>query len=384
MAGIYINIEGLGKVADSSRAVSRPGIAYANALCKELNFYAPTHSPNETIEAIHFGGDPLHVREEGIRAIVGTLFSCFDALHVNEFSIDLAPTHLDLDTLQGLTALGFDTVNINAGSFFEADLEKLGYTFDPESIAAGIANCRQAGMRTISLALNIAIENQPVEYWAACLEKARSYGVNHIGLTGMPLYNQAIYDQADYVTQLAACFSYPDTEEPAQMRYRFAQEYLAEAGFNHYVLSGFAMPGHESSMREVQLYHGNILGIGPRAHAFWWMAGSRSQANRWANVDNIAYYSALIDQKELPIESRSRLDLDTLASEYIFLRIQHPEGLDLLRLESAYGVDLLSDHIEELAWLESEGIIEPIRNNRVRLSAEGKARSQEAFTRLLF
>lgn len=379
MAGIYINIEGPGNLADTSRAVSRPGIAYANALCKELNFYAPTHSPNETIEAIHFGGDPFHIREEGIRAIVGTLFSCFDALHVNEFSIDLNPAQLDLDRLQGLAALGFDTVNIMAGSFFEADLETLGYTFDPETIATGIATCRQAGMRTVSLSLNIAIDKQPVEYWAACLEKARSHGVHHISLLGMPIYNQT-----DNAPQLAACFSYPDTDEPALERYRFAQQYLAEAGFNHYVLSGFAMPGHESSMRELQLYHGNVLGIGPRAHSFWWMTGSRSQANRWANVDNIAYYSALIDQKELPVESRSRLDLDTLASEYIFLRVQHPEGLDLLRLESAYGVDLLSDHIEELAWLESEGIIEPIRNNRVRLSAAGKARSQEAFTHLLF
>ncbi|MEM8486956.1 MAG: coproporphyrinogen III oxidase family protein [Bacteroidota bacterium] len=379
MAGIYINIEGPGKATDASRAVSRPGIAYAHALCKELNFYAPTHSPNETIEAIHFGGAPFHIREEGIRAVVGTLFSCFDALHVNEFSIDLSPLQLDMDTLEGLAALGFDTVNIQAGSLFEADLEKLGHTFNPELVATGIENCRHAGMRTVSLTFNIDIADQPIEYWAASFEKARSYGVNHIEILGMPIYNVE-----GNAPQLAACFSYPDTEENAQVRYRFAQQYLAEAGFEHYVLSAFAAPGHQSKMRELQLYHGNILGIGPRAHSFWWMSGSRSQANRWANVDNIAYYGALLEQKELPVESRSRLDLDTLANEYVFLRLQHAEGLDLLRLESAYGLDLLSDHIEELAWLESEGIIEPIRNNRVRLSEEGKAQSQAAFTRLLF
>ena len=379
MAGIYINIEGPGKTPDTARAVSRPGIAYAHALCKEINFYAPTHSTNETIEAIHFGGDPFHIREEGIRTVVGTLFSCFDALHVNEFSIDLDPSQLDPDSLQGLAALGFNTVNIRAGSLFEADLKKLGHTFAPEAVAEGVANCRQAGMRTVSLSLNIDIADQPFEYWAACLEKARSYGINHIELLGMPIYNLE-----DNAAQLAACFSYPDTDEDAQTRYRFAQQYLADAGFDHYVLSAFAAPEQQSTMRELQLYHGNILGIGPRAHSFWWVSGSRSQANRWANVDNIAYYSALLDQKELPVESRSLLDLDTLANEYVFLRLQHAEGLDLLRLESAYGLDLLSDHIEELAWLESEGIIEPIRNNRVRLSKEGKARSQEAFTRLLF
>ncbi len=379
MAGIYINIESPDPTTETGSAVSRPGIAYAHALCNELNFYAPTHSQNETIEAIHFGGNPLHIREEGIRTVVGTLFSSFDALRVNEFSIDLMPPHLDLDTLQGLAALGFDTVNINAGSFFEDDLQKLGYAFTPEALIKGIKNCRQVGMRTVSMTFDIAIPEQPIEYWAACLEKARSFDVNHISLRGMPIYNSE-----NATPQMAACFSYPDTDEPALRRYAFAQRYMQDAGFNHYVLSAFAAPGHESTMREVQLYHGNVLGIGPRAHSFWWISGSRSQANRWANVDNIAYYSALLNQKELPIESRSRLDLDTLANEYIFLRLQHTEGLDLLRLESAYGIDLLTDHIEELAWLESAGIIEPIRNNRVRLSAEGKARSQEAFTRLMF
>lgn len=376
MAGIYINIDGSrSPVADTS-SKSRPGIALSNALCKEISFYAPTHGLNETIEAIHIGGHPEIVREEGIRAIAGTLFSSFDALNVQEFSIDITPSTFDLNALQGLVALGINTVNIRAGSFFESDLDTLGLTHSPEDILATIEQCKRVGIRKISIELNIGIENQPPEYWAANMEKAIGLDIQHVSIKGMSIFNQ------DTPTdQLASCFSFPAESEDQVTKFSFASHYLLNAGFEHYVLSGFAKNEHRSKLRELQLFHGNVLGIGPEAHSFWWVNGS--QASRWSNVDNIAYYQALINQQELPVDARSMLDIDTLANEYIFLRIQHAEGLDLLRLESEYGLDLLTERIEELAWLESEGYIEPIRNNRVRLSQYGKIHSRNVFTRIL-
>lgn len=316
------------------------------------------------------------IREEGIRTLTGTLFSSYDALNVQEFSIDITPSAFDLNELQGLVALGIDTANIRATSFFEADLDTLGLTHSPEDILTTVDLCRRAGIQRISISLNISIENQPPEYWAANMEKAIGLDVQHVSIIGMPVFNQEVPTD-----QLASCFSFPSESENQVTKFSFASHYLINAGFEHYVLSGFAKNECRSKLRELQLFHGNILGIGPEAHSFWWINGS--QANRWSNVDNIAYYQALINQQELPVDARSMLDIDTLANEYIFLRIQHAEGLDLLRLESEYGLDLLSERIDELAWLESEGYIEPIRNNRVRLSPYGKIHSRNVFTRIL-
>ncbi len=378
MAGIYVNIKGSGLNGKPSGSALKSGIAYTKALCNELTYYAPTHGQNETIEAIHFGGSPDIIREEGIRTTMGTLFSSYDALHVNECSINLTPPLFDKQSLQGLAALGFNTVEIYAGSFFESDLAKLNLPHAPEDIHRVVKECRQVGIHNISIALNIDIANQPAEYWAANLEKAISLDIQQVSLKGMPVYNHE-----DMPAQLAECFSYPSDKLEQMDRYSFAAAYLGDFGLEHYVLSAFARPGHRSKQRDLQMIHSNILGIGPGAHSFWWVAGSHSHANRWSNVDNIERYKALVNQKELPLESRSMLDLDTLANEYTFLRIQHPDGLDLTKLESNYGVDLLTERIEELAWLESEGYIDPIRNNRVRLSQYGKTHCRDAFMRLL-
>ncbi len=377
MAGIYINIEAPRSPQIRTSSLSKAGIAYSNALCKEIGYYAPTHGQNETIEAIHIGGQPSYLSEDGIRAVVGVIIGSFDAINVQEFSIDVKPGAFDLANLKGLAALGLNVINITAGSFFEDDLQSLGLNHSPEDILATINHARQAGFSKIHLSLNINVPDQPHEYWAANLEKALGLEIQHVSLAGMPIYNLETSQD-----QLASCFSYPSAENNQSEKYAFASSYLSKAGLEHYVLSAFAKPGFQSKQRELQLFHGNILGIGPGAHSFWWFNGSHSMANRWSNVDNIEQYKALLNQKELPIDTRSVLDLDTLANEYTFLRMQHTNGLDLSKLEIEYGLDLLTERIEELAWLESEGYIEPIRNNRVRLSDYGKTYSADAFSRL--
>jgi oxygen-independent coproporphyrinogen-3 oxidase len=61
-----------------------------------------------------------------------------------------------------------------------------------------------------------------------------------------------------------------------------------------------------------------------------------------------------------------------LANEYLMLRLRTADGLSLDHLEQRYGVDLLYEKLDELAWLETEGYIEPLRNSRLRLTDRGK------------
>lgn len=376
MAGIYVNIEASRSPKANTSSAGRSAIGYTRAICKELSYYAPTLGQNETIEAIFLGGQPESLSEDGIRSIVASIFSNFDAVQVNEMAIDLMPGQYNLDSLQGLAALGFNTACIQTTSFFESDLGNLSLTHTPEDTASLVTTCRQAGFSRISISLDIGIPEQPHEYWAANLEKALSLDIQHISFCGMPVFNHQTLQP-----QLAGCFSYPDDEHFE--KFELAAEYLRRAGLEHYTLSAFAKPGFEQKQRMLQLFHGNILGIGPAAHSFWWQEGSHSQANRWANVDNIAQYKALINQKELPVDSRSALDLDTLANEYTMLRVQHPDGLDLIKLETEYGVDLLTERLDELAWLEAEGFIEPIRNHVVKLSPLGKIHGGRSIGRLM-
>lgn len=183
--------------------------------------------------------------------------------------------------------------------------------------------------------------------------------------------------------QLTCCFFFPELDELNQERFSFAMNYLQEAGYEQYVLMEFATEERQSHHTMLHLHQANMLGIGSNAHSFWWRGGSQSQAHRWSNVDNIERYVALLKQRELPVDAKSLFDLDKLANEYILLNIQTTDGINTERLESDYGVDLYSEKIEQLAQLESEGWIEPVRNNRVRLTTEGRIHCFHVIPKLL-
>ena len=106
-------------------------------------------------------------------------------------------------------------------------------------------------------------------------------------------------------------------------------------------------------------------------------------AVRWANVRSLNQYQALLRQRQAPLEGREMLSHDMLADEHIMLGLRTADGLDLDVLESKYGADLLFEKIDELASLEAEGYIEPIRNSRVRLTDQGKLLCDAVTARLL-
>ena len=165
--------------------------------------------------------------------------------------------------------------------------------------------------------------------------------------------------------------SYPLTNGSGQACYQHTRAYLADQGYEQLTLSSFSRPGHASVFEQLYIQHINYLGVGPSAHSFWWNGPGRNAATRWANVHNLEHYKALLNQRQLPLETRSRITQDTLADEHILFHLRTQEGLNIEYLEEYFGVDLLIERIDALALLEAEGYIHPIRNSRIRLTEYG-------------
>ena len=51
--------------------------------------------------------------------------------------------------------------------------------------------------------------------------------------------------------------------------------------------------------------------------------------------------------------------------------------------ERDFGIDLYDERVDDLAWLESEGLIHPIRNDIVRLTDSGKSVCDMVTTKLM-
>ena len=377
MAGIYINIEDSGGYLGMHQAKIQAMHSYNQALCKEVAHYAASHGSNETIESIYVSA-PLHLIPPDIFAsLVETVFVEFDTSNIQEITADLEPHSVTPERLGLLESLGVTRINLLARSFFDEDLKNLECTYRSRDVHAAIEHIQAAGFKSLSSELYYDIDDQPYEYWAANLEK-----IVHLKIPHLSLRSHKETARVSLPRQLACCFFFPELTEPVYERFSFAMDYLGEAEFEHYLLMEFALESARSRQSMLHVYQANMLGIGPSAHSFWWHGSSNSKAHRWSNVDNIAQYIALLKQRELPVDSRSVFNLDQLANDYIMLTLQTPEGLDIQVLETEYGVDLYSEKIEALAWLESEGWIEPVRNGKIRLSNLGKLNSYHVIPKL--
>ena len=378
MAGIYINIGDANGYLNRHQSQLHVLERYTRALSREVSHYAESHGQNETLESLYIAGPVHHLPADSLQRLIQTVFSTFDAGTIREFTVELSPAHVTEARLRQLESLGISRIHLLVRSFFDDDLKTLESTYYSVDIQEAIERIQASSIPGLSVELYYDIEDQPFEYFAANLERLVHRHIPHVSfrtshesrLMSLP-------------RQLTCCFFFPELDEVAQERLGFAMKYLEEAGYEQYVLMEFALEGRASHHAMLHVHQSNMLGIGSGAHSFWWRGGSHSQAHRWSNVDNIDRYIALLKQRELPLEAKSMFDLDMLANEYIMLNIQTVEGINTEQLESEYGVDLYSEKIEQLAQLESDGWIEPVRNNRVRLTPAGRIHCFHVIPKLL-
>ena len=352
--------------------------AFVQALCAEIEHYALEYG-HEPVETIYFGGGTpslLHLHE--IKRILQTIHDHYDADAVRETTLELNPDDGDLDYLRGLRALGIDRLSIGIQSFFADDLAFMNRSHTVAQAEAVVPRVRRAGFENFSVDLIFGLPDQPAEYWAANLEKVVQWKTPHLST-----YSLTIEERTPLYKQVKRGLVMPTDDETMATRYQFTMDYLRERGYEHYEISSFARPGFRAEHNQRYWNHTNYLGFGPSAHSFWWRSLPSPVAVRWANVRNLRRYEALVQQHQAPLEGRDLLSYDMLADEHIMLRLRTADGLDLDRLESKYGADLLFEKIDELAELEAEGYIEPIRNSQIRLTDRGKLLCDAVTARLL-
>jgi oxygen-independent coproporphyrinogen-3 oxidase len=109
---------------------------------------------------------------------------------------------------------------------------------------------------------------------------------------------------------------------------RYADEYLlahrtlSAAGFDHYEVSNFGLPGRRSRHNQVYWEGAPYAALGPGAHAFY------PPERRW-NVRGWETYREQVDAGRLPLEDRETVDAEIGALEAAWLGLRTSRGVRL-------------------------------------------------------
>jgi oxygen-independent coproporphyrinogen-3 oxidase len=166
----------------------------------------------------------------------------------------------------------------------------------------------------------------------------------------------------------------PDDDLAGEM-YAIMIEQVCAAGYEHYEISNFCLPGFAS--RHNTKYWAGLpyYGFGNSAHSY---DGHR---RRWANARDTMQYVRMIEKDESPIAERTNLDEEDARSESIFLGLRLMRGIDLKTYQARFGTDLREQYDGELDRLREAGLIE-INQGLLKLTTRGAVLSNEVFAAL--
>jgi len=353
---------------------------FTDALILEIEHQGRKYGKKERINTLYFGGGtPSLMPLAQLSRVLEAVGRWFDISEVAETTIEVNPDDLNLPYLQGLRDIGFDRLSIGIQSFHEADLQFLGRAHNQKQAYESLYMARKSGFDNFSIDLIYGLPHQSLADWEHNLEIATKQEVPHISAYSLTVEAGTVLNKKVQKGQII-----PTDEADMGSLFGFTAGYLTRMQYEHYEISNYARLGFRSQHNQRYWTHENYIGFGPSAHSFWWEQPPSVHVHRWANVRNLQQYqNQLIQKYALPIAEHDRLTAQEVINEHVMLRLRTDDGLDLSHLEHHYGYDLLMEKLDEIAWLEAESFIYPIKKHRLRLSLKGKLVCDALTQRLL-
>lgn len=349
---------------------------YADAVCREITETAG--SAALVVDTIYFGGGtPSLLEPAALAKIIESVRGAY-RFESGEVTLEADPETITPVKASAWLGAGFNRISLGAQSFSDIELQAAGRMHRRADIFHAAEILRSAGFDNISMDLIAGLAHQTRESWEGSVAELLRVRPEHISIymleidEGSRLGKESLAGGSRY-----SAGAIPAEEAIAEF-YEWACARLAAAGYEHYEISNWALPGGRSRHNMKYWRREPYIGLGAGAHSF-------DGVTRWANIHDSARYVACVEQGISPREQIERVTPEQAFEEEFFLGLRQLEGIDLDKIESAYAgtqhkrVAGLRDRI---AGLRSQGFIE-MDGARLRLAPAHLTISNDVFVELL-
>lgn len=328
---------------------------YVDALISEIS----NARPRGRISTIYIGGGtPTALSAEQLSSVLRAITGHFDAAPDAEVTFEANPGTVDLTKLQALRSAGFNRISLGIQSLDDDLLKRIGRIHSSEDAVEAYRAARRAGFDNAGLDLIHALPGQSVADWRKTLDRVVELHPEHASL-----YELSIEEGTVFARQCAqGKLDLPDEDEKLEM-YEAAIEVLTRAGYEHYEISNFALPGFRSRHNQVYWRNDSYFGFG--AGAVRYLDGKRCSL-----TTSVEDYIAHIKRGEDPAVSCEELTGRALMGETVMLALRTSDGVDTSLFESRFGVPFEEAYAKVLPALLDSGLA-ALEQGRLRLTHRG-------------
>lgn len=317
-------------------------------------------TPGRVLNSIYFGGGtPSLMEPRTVEAIIAKALDGWRPANDIEITLEANPGSVEAAKFQAFRDGGVNRVSLGIQALNDRDLRRLGRIHSTDEALKALDIAQKAFTR-VSFDLIYARQDQSLAEWQIELERAVSFGTDHLSLYQLTVEPGTVFGRRHAAGLLAGL---PNDDLSVDM-FDLTSAVTEAHGFEQYEVSNFARKGQHSRHNLVYWTYGDYAGIGPGAHGRLTLAGRRV-ATETPLQPGAWLHAAEAGSGELP---RSGLSADEQGLEYLIFGMRLTDGIDPARFRAVSGQSIKA---EALIELEDTGLI-TLSKGRVAATKQGR------------
>jgi oxygen-independent coproporphyrinogen-3 oxidase len=325
---------------------------YIHALCHELQT-RKDYLADEEVDSVYLGGGtPSQLTPLQLQRLFAYIYKVYRVRARAEVTMECNPDDLTPDYIEALRSLPVNRLSLGIQTFHEPTLQLLQRRHTARQAIEAYHRCRQAGFHNISIDLMYGLPGETLDRWQQDLRQAVELHPEHISAYHL------IYEEGTALWRLREEHQVAEADEDLSVSlFSTLIHTLRQAGYEHYEISNFALPGLHARHNSGYWTGMRYLGCGPSAHSY------NGTSRQWNEASLPEYLKAYRQGREFPHEIEP-LDKDTRYNDFIITRVRTKWGLPLAELEAEFGTDYLqyclkmaNPHLAQGTLVQEDGVI---------------------------
>lgn len=335
MAGIYIHIPFCKQAChycDFHFSTNQSDKAALVHLIEKELALQKNYLAGESIETIYFGGGtPSLLTEKEIRGLLDAIHSHYPVATSPEVTLEANPDDLSEEMLKMLYQAGINRLSLGIQSFEDHVLHFFNRAHTSAEALQCIRRARAAGFDNLSADLIYSVPGQSDDMLRQNLAVLLNERPEHVSAYSLTIEEKTVFGRRAKRGELHAL-----DETQAAVQFEIVMDTLTHAGYRHYEISNFCLPGYPAKHNTSYWQQKKYLGVGPSAHSF-------DGASRQYNVSNNHAYSRALREGNIPFE-KEILTHENKINEFIFTSLRTDTGCNLQVLRAMYEYDLAAEN----------------------------------------
>ena len=271
-----------------------------------------------------------------------------------ESTFEANPESLTKEKILLLQRAGFNRFSLGLQSFNDTELKTLGRIHGSAAFLRVWKDIEACGVQNKNVDLIAGVPGQTSDSFLHSLDKLVSLRPEHISVYGLQIEEGTPFFERGVVCD--QLLMRPMLEQ--------ARACLQAAGYHHYEISNFALPGFESKHNTRYWQYQDYVGLGSAASSF-------TDGQRRQNVSDVRAYISRVTAGKCPVDFTEHLSGKALEGEKLMVGLRWLDGVELSARQQDFFGKEITRHIQN-GLLLREG-------KKVKLSNEGLFLANEVF-----